>query len=503
MKLLLRLFFFFFLLSVEGFSQLLTNNNVGITINSGAQLTVKGDVLNNAGATYTNAGTIDLSGNYTNNAGNTNFGTSTGTVILNGANQSILGSSSTTFNNLTLLGSGTKTLGINTTVGGGNVTPSGVLNIGTRALSLNGKILSISNSATNAIQSTTGYILSESTDNSSVVKWTINNTMGTHTIPFGTVGGVLIPVTYNLTAGNAGDVSVSTYPTNAANLPLPVTPTTVTHLRDVTGANNSANMPDRFWNIDKSGGSGVASLTFTYAPAENAINGNTNVRMQLWNSPQQAWEPPLIGQVNPTSQSVLVPGAAFSGVWGSALSGSPLPIELLEFTASLNNNQEVDLKWTTASEINNDYFTLERSVDGLFFESIAVVDGAGNSSGILNYKSVDKNPYEGVSFYRLKQTDFNGDYSYSSIETIKIETKSTISIYPNPASSQITVASKDAIFERDDFPIYLHDLLGQKISEFKIIKLSNQRITIDISHLAPGSYFISYLESKPYKFVKM
>lgn len=484
-------------------AQLLTNNNVAITITSGAQLTVKGDIQNNAGATYSNSGTIDLTGNYTNNAGNTNFGISTGTVILNGANQSILGTSSTTFNNLTLLGSGTKTLGINTTVGGGNASPAGILNVGSRALSLNNRILSISNSATNAIQSTTGYIISEASSNASVVKWTVNTITGTHSIPFGTAAGVLIPFTYNLTSGNAGDVSVSTYPTNTANVPLPVTPTLVTHIRDLTGANNSANMPDRFWNIDKSGGTGVASLTFTYAPAENALNGNTNVRMQLWNSPQEAWEPPLIGQVNPTSQSVLVPGAAFSGVWGSALSGSPLPIELLQFTALLNKNKEVDLKWTTASEINNDYFTVERSTDGKTFEAIGVLDGAGNSSAMLAYSLTDKNPIKGISFYRLMQTDFNGDYSYSQIETIKLLEEGSIAIYPNPANQSILVSSQGNEFNLEEAELKILDVLGQNVSSISILNHSENAVLIDVSKLTPGNYFLNWGNAKPAKFIRM
>ena len=295
-------------------AQLMTNSNIGITISSTAQITVKGDIQNNASTTIANSGTIDLTGNWTNNAGNNNFGTSTGTVVLNGANQSVLGSSSTVFNNLTLQGSGTKTLGLNTTVGGGNASPAGVLNVGSVVLNLNSKTLSVTNSATNAVQSTTGYILSEATDNSSMVKWSINSTTGIHTVPFGNAAAVLIPLTYNLASGNAGDVSMSTYPSNAANLPMPTAPIAVTHIRDAGGANNSANMPDRYWEIDMTGSTAIANYTFTYAPAENASNGNTNTRIQHWYAPFAAWEAPLTGQLNPTAQSIYVPAASVSEI---------------------------------------------------------------------------------------------------------------------------------------------------------------------------------------------
>ena len=88
---------------------------------------------------------------------------------------------------------------------------------------------------------------------------------------------------------------------------------------------------------------------------------------------------------------------------------SPLPIELLSFNAVLEN-RIVKLTWKTASETNNDFFTLEKSKDGISWESFKTVDGAGSSSSILNYEDYDQNPYSGVSYYRLKQTDFNGAF---------------------------------------------------------------------------------------------
>jgi hypothetical protein len=94
--------------------------------------------------------------------------------------------------------------------------------------------------------------------------------------------------------------------------------------------------------------------------------------------------------------------------------GSPLPVELLNFTATAED-EIVHLNWTTASEINNAWFEVERSADAVDFESILQQVGAGNSSLIRNYQDLDKQPLLGVSYYRLKQVDFNGDYSYSDI----------------------------------------------------------------------------------------
>ena len=114
--------------------------------------------------------------------------------------------------------------------------------------------------------------------------------------------------------------------------------------------------------------------------------------------------------------------------------GSMLPIELLYFNAVLNDG-EVDLTWVTKTEIDNDYFTVERSQDGSSWTEILEVDGAGNSSYEIEYFQVDRDPFFGNSYYRLKQTDFNGDYTYSPIVNIYQGGEDELILYPNPVMS--------------------------------------------------------------------
>jgi hypothetical protein len=97
-----------------------------------------------------------------------------------------------------------------------------------------------------------------------------------------------------------------------------------------------------------------------------------------------------------------------------------MPIELLNFEAKLNG-KVVDLFWSTASEVNNDYFTVERSKNGIVFEKVLEIDGAGNSASTLSYSTIDKNPFTGISYYRLKQTDFNKNFKYSNMVAVKLE----------------------------------------------------------------------------------
>ncbi|HET6992024.1 MAG TPA: T9SS type A sorting domain-containing protein, partial [Bacteroidia bacterium] len=91
-----------------------------------------------------------------------------------------------------------------------------------------------------------------------------------------------------------------------------------------------------------------------------------------------------------------------------------LPIEMLRFDGVCDKGN-VLLNWTTASEQNNDFFTIERSTDGLTFSQIGTVDGAGNSDQILHYSFFDTDPVGGTNYYRIKQTDFNGAFSYNKI----------------------------------------------------------------------------------------
>jgi hypothetical protein len=118
---------------------------------------------------------------------------------------------------------------------------------------------------------------------------------------------------------------------------------------------------------------------------------------------------------------------------GTLSFSSTLPIELISFDAYLTNGT-VALEWQTASELNNDYFTIERSSNGVDFEPIMNVDGAGNSNHIINYFETDYSPLAGTSYYRLRQVDFDGTETFSEMKTIKTYDvlATEMNLYPNP-----------------------------------------------------------------------
>ena len=104
-----------------------------------------------------------------------------------------------------------------------------------------------------------------------------------------------------------------------------------------------------------------------------------------------------------------------------------LPVELLSFEANAQDDL-VTLTWATISEINNAFFSIERSANGINYKTIANLDGAGNSQGVINYEYVDRNPLDGFSFYRLKQTDFSGELDYSEVLSVYVKRSALIKI---------------------------------------------------------------------------
>jgi len=222
-----------------------------------------------------------------------------------------------------------------------------------------------------------------------------------------------------------------------------------------------------------------------------------------------------IGNINNSSGKVYVSGTAtgtFNGIKANfnnlaadypiinaMIPCSTLPIKLTSFNA-LPAVGVVNLIWQTASEINNDYFTIERSADGLNWEWVNDINGAGNSSQVLDYNAVDENPYPTNSYYRLKQTDFDGKFEYSNIIGLHMKNDSDedVLVYPNPTDNIITVVGASGELEG----LKVYNILEQNIiSAINIISKQENIIEIDMSNLQPG-IFILKTKTKSHKVFK-
>ncbi len=180
-----------------------------------------------------------------------------------------------------------------------------------------------------------------------------------------------------------------------------------------------------------------------------------------------------------------------SPIWYTKIT-SPLPIQLLSFTGRAISKGNL-LEWTTATELNNDYFTLMRSRDGYNFEELTRVNGAGTSLSTTNYKWLDKNAPTGINYYLLKQTDYDGHFTYSNVISLRTEIKSSpFSIYPNPNNGLFTITTGGG--KEDQFSVNVYDNVGRLVYESR--SAFSVFTEIDLSNLNQGIYMVQILSEQ-------
>src|SRR5450432_2501257 len=165
---------------------------------------------------------------------------------------------------------------------------------------------------------------------------------------------------------------------------------------------------------------------------------------------------------------------------------SPLPITLISFSATPENGQ-VKIDWVTAAEVNNDHFTIQRNHNSISWEDIINIPGSGNTSTDSRYRTYDPNPYPGVSYYRLKQTDMDGRKSYSMIRQVNFDSAGSVSIYPNPATDHIKVTGSGKMI------ITVYNNSGQLINV--PIQITPDFNLLNVAGLQTGIYFIHIVQN--------
>jgi type IX secretion system substrate protein len=161
-----------------------------------------------------------------------------------------------------------------------------------------------------------------------------------------------------------------------------------------------------------------------------------------------------------------------------------LPINLTAFNA-IPQNSVVKITWTTSSETSNNYYTVQRSQDGTQWQDIEKVNGAGNTSLVHNYSAYDNNPFQGVSYYRIKQTDYNGTATYSEIKLVDFTKRFTdITIFPNPAQNFFTVEGNNV----KNAQVTIYNSIGQLIN--LPASIQDNGIMFNTSLAPKGIYFV-------------
>ncbi|MCS6822742.1 MAG: T9SS type A sorting domain-containing protein [Cytophagaceae bacterium] len=388
---------------------------------------VMGNTIVRTGNTLNNNGTgFNLQGNLT-NEGTINYGT------LNSREWRFTGTA-----NQYISGSGTLNifrLRCNKSAGAlifnRNIQVDDAVLLDNGKVDLNQRTLTIANPSGGAVSRTNGWIESEDTDNSSKIQWNIGTTTGAHIYPFGKNSTTYIPFTLILTSGDIGNVTVSTYGTGPDNTPYPSSPVMVTNLLNGS-SDNSANVVDRFWQIDRTGAMAAnATLIFTYDDAEEPSD-EAILNAQRYEASTNQWQPYLPGQTeDATNNTVTVPNVTTFSPWTLSKIDSPLPLRFTYFDAQ-NLSQQSILRWGIASNVSQlRYFSVEKSYDNINFQAIHSLPYSGSS----DYQYTDlKSP--GIAYYRIAVADENGMLFYSPVISVNGNDKS-ITMFPVPFSEKL------------------------------------------------------------------
>ena len=231
-------------------------------------------------------------------------------------------------------------------------------------------------------------------------------------------------------------------------------------------------------------GSNLANLNVEW-PTTNAYityGGNGN----LWGT---TW---TISDINNTGF-----GSVFSAIVQNGIANvdhvriivwmaSTLSITLQNFDAEIVD-KNVIIEWRTSSEINNEYFTVLRSSDSKTWEEIRRVSAAGNTTQVRDYSITDTSPLNGISYYRLMQTDYDGSYTYSNIRLVNfVDLDKSIILYPRPAENYVSVKSYAEIIK-----VSILDASGQIMKVF-----NNCKGRLDISSLNSGLYYVEVINTE-------
>lgn len=439
-----------------------------------AQTSLTNDVVLTAGTFNAGGYAITTSGNWTNNGGTFTHGNNT--VTLTGSNKTLGGSSSTSFYNLTV--NGTTTLGVATTV-------TNTLNLGS-FLTLSTYDLTIGASGVFAGYGTTAFVVTNSTGK------VTQNSLGSGAA----AGKQIFPIGYSAASTDYTPCIINNTGTTD-NISVYVSAGRLAS--GTSGVAKTSDCVDRSWHVSETvvGGSTVAMTLQWDVARELTSFDRTNCYIGHWGG--ASWDTGL------TSGAASNPsGSIYTRSRTGITSFSPfdvedpqaLPIKLIYFKAK-QEGKRVRLDWETASEENNDFYTVERSENGIHFEEVLTKDGAGTSKTNLYYFGYDNHPLKGISYYRLKQTDTDGKFVYSDIESIQYNTifedeekQVQLSVYPNPATDNTFHIDFTSGLEETIF-ISMYDELGKLIfhEDVETVKGMNT-LKINLPGVSSGMYLL-------------
>jgi hypothetical protein len=261
------------------------------------------------------------------------------------------------------------------------------------------------------------------------------------------------------------------------------------------------NRLERLWRVEKTNDIGTVTITFDLA---SYTVGSSSDLVLLVDDDDGIFTNASTVSISSYSGTVATFNTVTlnSGAWltiGSLVGANPLPVGLISFEGKLIN-EKVNLNWTTNSEINNDFYLIEKSKDGINWDYLDRIEGLGNTTSTNSFNLIDSNPFIGISYYRLSQTDYNGKSTHlRTITTINNEFKSfEISYYPNPFKDKLIIqCNKDFLNN-----LKIIDNSGKEILYLMDIEAINDtEHMLNLTHFPKGEYFI-FTQNQSFQILK-
>ncbi|MDD5360639.1 MAG: T9SS type A sorting domain-containing protein [Ignavibacteria bacterium] len=304
----------------------------------------------------------------------------------------------------------------------------------------------------------------------------------------------------NISAQNIGGLGVTL--TTAANMGS----TTITRCHASQGSNNSI---FRYFDITPATNTGLnATLVFNYN--DNEMNGNTESSLKLFKSTNSGtnWIAQNSSVVNTAANTITLSGIDGFSRWTAANSNSPMPVELISFSSAVNG-RNVILVWKTEKEINNSGFEIQRYFSGTEWKDIAYLNGSGTTQNANTYSFTDYKLNSGKYNYRLKQIDYNGNFSYLYLNGIvEIGIPSNFSMsqnYPNPFNPATKIDFQ--LHRNGKVFLAVYDVSGREVAKLLNNEFKNAdyyTVTFDAANLSSGIYYyILAIDNKQISIKKM
>ena len=453
------------------------NRDCDVRITTGT-VTVSGDITMN-GASNENAMRFSNSGTGTLNIGGSMAGgnfihTNSSTVNYNGAGpQSVKGD---TYGNLTFSGGGLKTLAGTTTVNRVCTFNLGIVN---------------STAANTLIFGNNGSV-SGGSNNSHVNGPVRRNSNSIFTFPTGNAGKYA-PITISASSSDFTAQYFNTAPTQGSG-------TGIDHVSST-----------EYWQLTRNNGGNQVTVTLSWNSAERSglVTDLTALRVARYLSGTSYADMGGFG-VGTTAAGTITSTATSPNnntTWlytlGSslALPTNPLPIELTSFSGR-QEAQYISLRWSTATEQNNDYMAVERSADGRTFQELGRVQGAGTTLEPQEYSFLDEKPLRGLNYYRLRQVDFDGAVEYHKVISVEFYGKGSaigVSAFPNPANEML-YASWAASTEQPA-TLRVLDMTGRQVAQYTA-QAGAASFELPLNNLPAGLYFLEVRQGSEVEVVR-